>query len=258
VEEMLNEMVKRGNRYFGSDPVRPPDPFTATALNSDFRFNFVEAYKRTGDAELAKKTAMEATLRSWDFVEMDRGVFTLMKNPPAKVGYPDDGNNFKYISDDVVKSFGLKDGEKFQLISDERTMKEAEAYRAWRMMRKVPNDPFMAQEIPAPPLPSYAVAVRDINGLWEIKHRFDGRGVPTLQRVNFTPPNNALEKERAFNNLRQFTTQELNAQDEKLIKDGARLFDNMFTRMPVDLESVGQRLLNNERADPINNPFGRQ
>ena len=106
-------------------------PTGSGAINnfqSDYHDLFVDAYARYGDINLAKNAASELVKREWGVTSVG-GEPTLMKWPPEKVGYNAMDGNYDWISKQVREDLKLPENEKFQLVSDDQTQKEFEAWQ---------------------------------------------------------------------------------------------------------------------------------
>lgn len=105
--------------WFTGEPVISGTAVQRDAIVNDYNDAFTSAYVLTRDEGEAKTLAEEALKRSW-------GVFNgqLLKNPPDKMGYRPIAGDYSYIDRDVQRTLGLKEGESYQLVGDDRTKAE--------------------------------------------------------------------------------------------------------------------------------------
>lgn len=122
-------------------------PWAAQALYSEFQTEFTDAYVKTGNVEDATDAATKALSKRWAVTSV--GNKTLMRNPPESVYQPYRGG-YDWISEQVRKENKLAEGSQFQLISDDTTNQEVQAFRAGTLDRP----------------PSYKIAAYE-NGVWK-------------------------------------------------------------------------------------------
>jgi muramidase (phage lysozyme) len=132
-------------------------PLTATArvsMQKEFaalyRDNFVAAQ---GDSDRALELTKQQLQRVWGAFEVG-GDQRIMRLPPNKVGYEPHAGSYEWIDASVRRDLGLGPTEEFELLSDERTEKEAIQFFAGK---KTPTTDLTK--------PTYLVVTKDEYGI---------------------------------------------------------------------------------------------
>lgn len=183
-----NAIAEFDTSWFGANPAIGV-PLARQSLSREFNAFFIEAYSKTGNAEIASDLASKQLQRQWGQTSVGGGG-DLMKYPPEKVGYRQVNGSYDWINESIRTDLGLAEDVDFDLFSDEQTRQEFQAFQ------RNPN---------AEP-PSYRVFTKDENGVY--RERYDERGRP--MRLNFKPTERALEmEERSFDwQARRFELEE--------------------------------------------------
>lgn len=137
-------------------------PMFAKQLSNDFEVAFTDAYLKNPDPAWAEEEAQRVLRRNWG--RSDAGGGILMKYPPEQVGYPTVLDSHAWIHEQARELLQLGEGERYELISDDRTASEV-----------------AAAKMGGPP-PSYRVVTYDANGVPRV--RTDADGV-TPMRISF-------------------------------------------------------------------------
>lgn len=152
---------------------RNGDPVMAAgleqAMTSDYIQLFEREYARDGDERLAQERATKALGRVWRVTDVG-GQQQLMKYPPEAVGYETWNGNYDWLTEQGRADLGLDEGTPFQLISDEQTRSE---YQAW------------ASGADGATRPSYLAVYKDENG--NLKMPLDAAGAPMRLFFEVTP-----------------------------------------------------------------------
>lgn len=105
-------------------------PWAAQALYQDFQTEFTDAYVKLGNVEDATEAATTALNKRWSVTSVGNSV--LMRNPPESVYKPYQGN-YDWITKQVREENKLAPNADFQLISDDTTAQEVQAFRAGKL-----------------------------------------------------------------------------------------------------------------------------
>lgn len=141
-------------------------PMFAAELERDYASAFKIEYRKYRDVEKADEAARKIVERNWGETRTG-GRHTFMKHPPEKTIYPTLDGSLEWIDRSVMRDMGLKEGETFQLLSDDQTTREVRS------------------GLP----PSYLVVPFDESGI----PRFN----PTQGRIYFEPdPVDVINEER--------------------------------------------------------------
>lgn len=131
---MVTNFVKSFNSYnpFSSATSAGNIPWVAQQLAADYQIAFTQNYARVGDADKASALAQEQLRKQWSVTQI--GVPTLMKNPPEQIYKPyktldNPEGSYSYITDEIRQHYKLFNGESFQLIPDDDTSNEVEAWK---------------------------------------------------------------------------------------------------------------------------------
>lgn len=133
--------------FWGGKPVSSSLPYAARALEAEFQTLFVDEYQKYGNVDEAANAAVKLLQKNWSVSEIG-GQRNVMKYAPEKI-YPALFGGHEWMDAQMRQVLDLKPGEKFQLLSDDKTLMELQAHR---------NDP-------SAPLPSYKVVRVDAYGL---------------------------------------------------------------------------------------------
>jgi hypothetical protein len=160
----------------GDNPAwRLGDPIMTTGqrqvITSDFNQLFEREYARDGNAEAAKQRATKALGRIWQTTEIG-GQQLLMRYPPELVGYETWNGSHDWITEQGRAELGLQPNQQFQLISDEQTKSEFQAWQAG-----------------TGPRPSYLAVYTDETG--QLRQAIDANGAPQRIFFEITPEMNA-------------------------------------------------------------------
>lgn len=112
----------------GGMPHLSADPAAAAAFGADFQALFVTEFQKYGNADEAKKSALELMKTEWGVTKVGAGN-VLMKYPPEQSGYKPINNSYDWITQQGRTDLQLKEGENFQLLSDDQTRAEIEDFR---------------------------------------------------------------------------------------------------------------------------------
>lgn len=115
---------------FTADTKLAAVPAFAMELERDYQTLFVDAYAKTRDKDKADEIARTLLKRDWG-VSNVTGNPVLMKHPPELVGYKELGGDYSWIDKQIRKELNIDplSGESFELLSDDQTKKE---YEAWQ------------------------------------------------------------------------------------------------------------------------------
>lgn len=102
-------------------------PSFAKQMTMDYQTAFIDAYMMFPDKDQAHQQAVKMLKRDWALSPAGGGI--LMKHPPELSGYPALMGNHDWIEIETRQELGLKDGEKYQLISDDKTASELNKFR---------------------------------------------------------------------------------------------------------------------------------
>lgn len=152
-QDLVADFLDDFNSVFTSNAGIYNVPWAARGLNRDFHTAFIDAYENLGNVEDATEAAKAKLRRTWGVTEIG-GQKTLMKYPPEAVGYPQFAESHDWIDAETRKELGLKDDDVFQLISDEQSDREFDAWKG----------------NPGAPSVSYMVAVKGPDG-WALRQR---------------------------------------------------------------------------------------
>lgn len=193
IETLMTQVIEAfddSSNPFVADPHPYNDPMARQSMYAEFQTEFVKEYQRWGNAEKATEAAIKTMKSSWDVAVVGDGK-TIMKYPPQKVGYQPSGGSYEWINQQIRSEFKLKEGETFELFSDDKTRQEWEKFRA-------------GQGLP----PSYRVMLRDANGV--PRDSADAGGV---RRIYFQKPPELKAREEAAFDLKN----EIQTLSERLI-----------------------------------------
>lgn len=126
-------------------------PWAAQSLLSDFNNIFTAEFARTGDPALAKDATMKLLKKNWAVSSVGGGDNILMKYPPEKVGYSPIDGSFDWMTEQGREDLGLDQDEAFQLVADEQTRSEFEAWQRGEG-----------------PAPSYTAVIKGKDGNWRL------------------------------------------------------------------------------------------
>lgn len=129
----------------GADAQTSSVPWAAQYLEADFQPLFIDAYERYGNVEDATREATKSLQRTWAVTSIGEG--RLMKNPPEKSGYKPYNGSYDWMNQEVLRENNLNPDTRFELISDDTTQQEFDAFKAGGRP------------------PSYRIAVTDANGV---------------------------------------------------------------------------------------------
>lgn len=193
------------------DPTLTPG---ATAmLEVDFNGLFEREFARDGNLEAAKGRAVKALGRVWNTTDIG-GQQTLMRYPPELIGYETWNGSHEWITEQGRADLGLEPGQNFQLISDEQTKAEYQAYQ------------------PGGARPSYLAVYSDAEG--NLRQALDENGMPKRIFFEITDEMNA-EK------LTQFEAkQEQLAYDTavRTYEDARKLWRRTGTPIPPEIQEA--------------------
>lgn len=174
----------------GGNPMFQGDPITAAGvkgqLTADFQQLFEREYARDGNEAKAQERATAALSRVWQ-VSTVGGQRQLMKYPPEAVGYETWNGSHDWITEQGRTDLGLEPNTSFQLISDEQTRSEFQAWQGGATAR-----------------PSYLAVYTDANGNLRMPtetlpgaggERFD-TGKPMRLFFEVTPEMQAVKEEQ--------------------------------------------------------------
>jgi GH24 family phage-related lysozyme (muramidase) len=167
---LLTEAVEGFEGWFSSANVYTA-PVAQQVLQKEFQTQFVDAYSKVGDVEVATTMAQKELARNWSVTSIG-GRDTLMKYAPEKVGYKMLGGSYDWIDKQVRTDLGYSADQAFELFSDEQTRQEFQKFKA----------------DPNAPAPSYRVFTIDENGV--ARERLDENG--RVVRLNFKAPPEAI------------------------------------------------------------------
>jgi hypothetical protein len=109
---------------FSSEPSSTASFAAKTAMEGEWKLLVKEALITTqGNWDAAYKLADRAILRNWGVVDFD-GSRTLMKYPPAAMGYKQFNGSYEWMAKQLRKELNVADDVRLQIISDERTKAE--------------------------------------------------------------------------------------------------------------------------------------
>lgn len=160
------------------------------ALDADYQQLFEREYARDGNVEKAKDRAVKALGRVWNTTNVG-GQQLLMKYPPELVGYETWNGSHDWITEQGRADLGLDEGQSFQLISDDQTRAE---FQAW--------------QTGAAPRPSYLAVYTDETG--NLRMPMDEQGRPQRLFFEITPEMDAMKAE-------QFNERNANLENETAI-----------------------------------------
>lgn len=200
LSQMVSEVTSGFNGWTASAQQMSVPAF-AKGLSMDYETAFTDAYIKYGDLEVAKKTASDFINNQWG-VTAAGGV--LMRNPPEKSGYPTVNGSWAWIDEQARMELALKEGERYELVSDDRTASEANGMKL------------------GGPVPTYQVVVFDKDGV--------GRLWP--ERIYFEKgPAHFLEEERQLDiDVGQFNLKELEAELRGAVARGEMSFDDALAQ----------------------------
>lgn len=154
-------------------------PWAARAFANDLNAIFEVEYARDPNKERAIQRTLTRAAEHWGTFEFG-GSFTLMKHPPPKVGYVPHLEGYKYMEHQARELFNLPNDVKMQLVSDEQTEREVEAWRA-------ASGDARKKAV----LPSYQLLIfkPDVNGIetWQVPDLKDAKGRPRRISFEITP-----------------------------------------------------------------------
>lgn len=121
------------NGTFSSAELSTYEP-AAQLFKQEFNTRFIENYARDGNATRAKDATIAAMKVEWGWTGVGKSM--LMKYPPELMGlfpnspYKNVNGEIDWMNEAFAKEAGLKEGAAFQLIGDEQTGREFNAWRA--------------------------------------------------------------------------------------------------------------------------------
>ncbi|HEY9155587.1 MAG TPA: hypothetical protein VIM69_10670 [Opitutaceae bacterium] len=149
IDEIMTEVVGEFDNAWFSDPLTSGVPQRRLAMQQEFQTLFVDAYEMYGTVDESKAAAIKTMKQSWGVSPVGRGV--VMKYGVDKAGYPRDANGtYDWIDKEVRVDFKLDADTEYELVSDEKTRQEFEAFRQGKSSQP----------------PSYRVMTQDKNGVW--------------------------------------------------------------------------------------------
>ena len=192
INEMVSAVVGSYGGIFKIDPVLPAQPTAARAFQQDFQTAFIDAYELYGNTDEATAAATKQMHKWWGVTEVG-GKPTLMKYAPEKVGYPQIGGSYEWMTNQLRTELAVPDGSKAQLIADGQTRDEALKWQT------------------GGPAPSYKVVTTDAEGTPHLvmDERPGHENEP--RRIYFQPTaedrqleSDSFDLRRAENELRRF------------------------------------------------------
>lgn len=160
--------------YFGANPHYYSNAMAAQAVETEFQQEFKKEYSVYGDVDKAKEAAFKTIKSTWGVSAVGDGA-TIMKYPPQMVGYQPSLGSYDWINQQVRQELKLAEGQKFELVSDDKTRQEFEQFRAG------------TREEP----PSYRVMITDENGVTR-----DARDAGGIPRIWFQKPEEVIKQEQ--------------------------------------------------------------
>lgn len=192
------------------------------ALARELNAAYVDFRSRGMGKTEALQAAGKSVFANWGFTQFGTQS-TYLKYPPEKFLPPE---VMKYgtelIQDDLFYKLNVKDGEEFELISDDKTENEVLAYQRGERTE----------------LPSYAYAIKDINGNWTVRRD---------QRVSVVPPPEVFERisaiyelEQAENDLADFEAKVMNPASIESMKTGKPVDEELMNIFKTKRENVSK------------------
>lgn len=186
---LVSGFVKSFNSYnpFATATSVGNIPWAAQQLAADYQTAFTQNYARVGDMDKASALAVEQLKKTWQVTQV--GVPTLMKNPPEQI-YKPYNDSYDYIKDEIKQHYKLFNGEDFQLISDDNTANEVEAWKQRKIDTANEVEAWNQEKIDHPP--SYRIAAYK-DGVW--------RELPG--RMWFKPSDEVVQRDKQLFDMRQ-------------------------------------------------------
>lgn len=186
----LPAVVGQTTGWWQRDPIMAPG--IQNMLENDFNQLFQKEYTYDGNEEAARDRAVEALQKVWRTTEIG-GQPQLMRYPPEAVGYETWNGSYDWITEQGRQELGLNPGQTFQLISDEQTKAEFQAWQGG-----------------SGPRPSYLAVYLDEEGAltYSTRKEIDAEGneidTGEMQRIFFQiTPEMQAEKETSFANAQR-------------------------------------------------------
>ncbi len=199
-EAMATKALGTRAGWFTSD--KTTVPLAKQAMVKEFSTLFVEKYSMTENVDQAMDLAAKEMARNWGESDIGAGPTQLMKLPPAKVGYRPLDGSYDWIGEQAAKELGLPPGTPIQLLSDDQTHDEWDAWRRGtprapattkELLEGLADSRVGAESLQGPHLPSYRIFWADAAGVY--REAVNASGEP--QRMWFEAPQEQRANEDA-------------------------------------------------------------
>lgn len=214
LKTLVDNVVGSFDGWFTSAPQLSSLPWAASGLQADFQTTFIREYAKYGDVDKTVEATTKALKKEWTVTSV--GLKRIMKYAPEQVGYKAYNGSYDWINDQIKTELSLPPDAKFELISDDLTGQEFEAWRAG-----------------ADQPPSYKVGVMDKAGFMRVQD----------QRMYFQVPEEVKMADEIRINAQQELIelrQELET-SSKVVQDAATLGQELDPVEVQELEEMRTR-----------------